>query len=176
MRRVMYAMDEPLIVLPLDKTGRGVSKSCVVLRARGVHRELKRRDSVLAIHHEYLTPLSVVGMLLNFGELYEQYRTVVPFKPKRSEEAKLWKQHRVCFITGDDLETLQTYGTLKWKAATFYHYDSADLRETLMVRIGIGRGKVWSSDATPYYARDFLQKMTYQFLEGLLNEETRKRA
>lgn len=172
--RILYAIDEPLVVLPLDKAGTRSMESCVVLRASSLKRELLRHVAPLELHHKQLDALCV-GTLTNFHSLYQAYRAKVPFSSSRREVAKLLQRHRLCFLYGSELDALKLYGKAKWRVAPFYHFDASLRRGDLVLRVGVGRGKVFSVDATPYYSRELLVQKTYQFLEGALDEETRSR-
>lgn len=173
--RILYALDEPLVVLPLDKTGTRSMESCVVLRAASLRRELFRHVTPLDLHHRVLGPALCIGTLTNFQSLYRAYRAHVPFSSARREIAKLLQRHRLCFLHGDELEALKNHGKPKWRVSQFYHFDASLRRGELVLRIGVGRGRVFSLDTTPYYSRELLVQKTYQFLEGSLDETSRSR-
>lgn len=173
--RILYALDEPFVVLPLDKAGTRSTESCVVLRAAALKRELWRHVTPLDLHHRQFSSALCVGTLTNFYSLYKAYRAKVSFSSSRREVAKLLQRHRLCFLYGSELDALKLYGKPKWRVSPFYHFDASLRRGDLVLRVGVGRGKVFSVDATPYYSRELLAQKTYQFLEGALDEETRSR-
>lgn len=167
----MYGLDEPLVVLPLDKMARATRNSCVVLRVIGLQRDLKKHHNVLQIHHRLLSTASVVGTLTNFGDLYRGWRATAPHTEEGAKIERILKQRRLVMLYGDQLDSLKTVGTMKWRYDTIYHYDGAlNSSDALRFRVGIGKGKVYSADATAYYSSDLISRMTYQFMEGPLNE------
>jgi hypothetical protein len=173
--RILYALDEPLVVLPLDKTDTRSAESCVVLRAAALKRELWQHVTTLDLHHRVLSPALCVGTLTNFQSLYRAHRAHVPYSGSRREVAKLLQRYRLCFLHGSELESLKSHGKPKWRVSSIYHFDASLRRGEFMLRIGVGRGRIFSIDTTPYYSRELLVKKTYQFLEGSLDEETRSR-
>lgn len=170
---VLYGIDEPLVLLPLDKANRGTRSSCVVLRARGLFRDLSRFTGVTSLHHRILSTSSVVGTLLNFKALHASYWAVVPHSKARIDLDKALEKKRVVFVHGAAIDVLKQGGVQKWRHGPVYHYDAAARGDLTHFRIGIGNGSVYSADATAYYCADLIAKMTYQFLEEP-NEATRR--